>query len=617
MKRILSFILMLILILVFSLNVFATTSGKTNSTNDIVDGGDWAFYIYRVDSKDSSEYNEKVRMELSQCDKNSNVSIVSESSSEVDFDNFISTCKNNYNAKHKVLIIVGKGEGVYGISLGDGKYLSLNEIRQGLSMNFETSKNSPPPLDIVMFDASLMSSVETGVMLKNYTKNLIAAESLMYDVNGFYLNLFTEFYKNTKVSINNLCKLILDIYARCVDDHLSRGEIITSNLVHSDVDKLYDVYESYKALAKNILKKMSSNNLMISHVSSIAKIALPLGETVDEYKHNLIDCFDFMTKLKKYFPVECSNVVKNLDGSIIYKVESPFMQVTYGVSIYYPMNTFVGFESLNNDYLTNIANSDFINGLYSFKINGFIDKELKTKLKKNGVNNIKDIDFNAVNDFVKIIPKASSHGLIDYKLTLTKKIKEVMQSAELLVFKREEEGFEYYNRDNYLTLDSSQNIHVSYGGNWKLFNGVPLKLDMLSDNDKFTEYSCAVLINDIPKQLYIVQEKGATKIVGVNEKLDRSNVFGTVVTQLKEGDKLTLVKNKLGKTVGTSSLEYSESFTYKSDIRVTTKILPDGDYSCCVVLEDLKGNLTQGAKMLFTVRDGKLEKVISENSLVS
>ncbi|MBR1457935.1 MAG: peptidase C11, partial [Oscillospiraceae bacterium] len=121
---------------------------------------------------------------------------------------FIQYCAKNFPANRNELILWDHGGGSVSGYGYDEKYkdkgsMSLAGVRVAL-------RNGGVTFDFVGFDACLMATAETALMLNDYADYLIASEETEPGIGWYYTNWVSKFSDNTSMPTVELGKLIVD-----------------------------------------------------------------------------------------------------------------------------------------------------------------------------------------------------------------------------------------------------------------------------------------------------------------------------------------------------------------------------------------------------------------------
>lgn len=592
--------IILSLIMIFMVGIIPTVASNNN----------WSIYAYFADSDESITYNGGVLNGMKEVNLPSNISFIYDTSLSVSFDKFLENCKKDSKEDKKILFILGSGEGVYGIKIDEGKNLSLNDIRESLTRHF---KADTPAFELVVTDASLMATAEMGETLSGFAKYLVAHEGYAYEADGYHAAWLKDFAGNTNISAVELGKLICDKYFAVVSNDIMFDKIINTNISLLDVSELKKSYDQYKELIKSILVKLPTDNIFLSKVSKEAKVTVEVGETIGDKKKNLVDYFDFAERLKKYFPIITNKIKASLQKAVIYTKTTPLVMNTHGVSVFWPMNGFYGFTKELDDYYK-LANDVCVESLFTYKYNGTIDDKLMSKLSKFGIKKIKDLNFDAAGDFIdqKIEYKNDS---LRYKVTLEKELKEVAQDVKFCLMRRYDGAMYLFNELSFSDFDSNNNITVDYNGNWVKMNDVPLFTVALNDTYEYTKYTTPLVINDEYEYYYFSYDGTILKDIGFDMTYKRSDVFGGVTKLLDSGDKVSVLYNVSDPISSVAKKQNASTFTYNDNYKIESGVLPDGEYTCFLTFEDMRGEKHIGDELYFSINGRKLSGVISRKDL--
>ena len=121
---------------------------------------------------------------------------------------FIKYCKDNFPADRNELILWDHGGGsVTGYGYDEKNKRSGSMSLSGIS---KALKDGGVTFDFVGFDACLMATAETALMLDSYADYMIASEETEPGIGWYYTNWLTKFGANTSMSTVEVGKLIVD-----------------------------------------------------------------------------------------------------------------------------------------------------------------------------------------------------------------------------------------------------------------------------------------------------------------------------------------------------------------------------------------------------------------------
>jgi len=237
---------------------------------------------------------------------------------------FIQYCNKNFPANRNQLIFWDHGGGsISGYGYDEKNKASgsmdLAEINQAL-------KKAGVTFDFIGFDACLMATLETALMLSPYADYLIASEETEPGVGWYYTDWLTELGKNTSMSTLDIGKNIVDDFvetcaAKC------RGQKTTLSVV--DLAELeMTVPEELKAFSKSASELIKDNEY----------------QTVSDARFNTrefaastaIDQVDLVHLAKNMGTDEGEELAEALLSAVKYNRTSSNMTNAYGLSIYFP-----------------------------------------------------------------------------------------------------------------------------------------------------------------------------------------------------------------------------------------------------------------------------------------
>ncbi len=249
------------------------------------------------------------------------------SSSMTDPDNlkeFIKWCAKKYPANRNMLIFWDHGGGSLSGYGYDEKYrssgsMNLAEINQAL-------KGAKVTFDFIGFDACLMATLETALMLTPYADYLIASEETEPGVGWYYTDWLTELGKNTSMPTIEIGKNIVDDFVdtcavKC------KGQKTTLSVV--DLAELeMTVPKEFKAFSRAASELIQDNKY----------------QTVSDARYNTrefaqssaIDQVDLAHLAQNMGTDEGKELAEVLLNAVKYNRTSSNMTNAYGLSIYFP-----------------------------------------------------------------------------------------------------------------------------------------------------------------------------------------------------------------------------------------------------------------------------------------
>ena len=237
---------------------------------------------------------------------------------------FIKYCTKNFPADRQMLIFWDHGGGSVSGYGYDEKNSSLGSM--GLSGIDTALKNAGTKFDVVGFDACLMATLETGLMLNDYADFMLASEETEPGIGWYYTKWVTALSKNTSISTLDLGKQVIDDF---VDECNRRcaGQKTTLSLV--DLAEL-------SATAPKSLKDFASSTSKLLSGSDYKQVSDARSATREFASSSKIDQVDLVNLCDKLGTKESKALAEALLSAVKYNKTSSSMSNAYGLSIYFP-----------------------------------------------------------------------------------------------------------------------------------------------------------------------------------------------------------------------------------------------------------------------------------------
>ena len=237
---------------------------------------------------------------------------------------FIQWCALRYPANRNELILWDHGGGSVSGFGYDEKYprsgsMSLAGVNEAL-------KNSGITFDFIGFDACLMATLETGLMLDNYADYMIASEETEPGIGWYYTNWLNKLSANPGMPTVEVGKNIVDDFvSTCASQ--TRGQSATLSVVD-----LAELTKSVPAPLKRFSKSLTG---MIKE-NEYQQISTARNGTREFARSSVIDQIDLVHFAKRLGTKEGDALAKALQKSVKYNRTSANMSDAYGLSIYFP-----------------------------------------------------------------------------------------------------------------------------------------------------------------------------------------------------------------------------------------------------------------------------------------
>ncbi len=295
--------------------------------------------------------------------RNGQLTLLGEDGSKVMTDpntllGFIGYCKQTFPANRNMLILWDHGGGSltgYGYDeksarSGSMNLAAINQVLQAADMKF----------DFVGFDACLMATLETGLMLEPYADYMIASEETEPGVGWYYTNWLKALDKNTSLSTLELGKMIVDEFVTECSSKC-RGQATTLSVV--DLAELgHTVPSKLSAFASGTSQLLQGQQYQ---VVSDARSA-----TREFAASNKIDQVDLAHLAYNMDTKESKALATALLGAVKYNRTSDAMTNAYGLSIYFPYKSANKVNSAVSTYQAIGMDSDYARVIQQFAAMG-------------------------------------------------------------------------------------------------------------------------------------------------------------------------------------------------------------------------------------------------------
>ena len=190
-------------------------------------------------------------------------------------------------------------------------------------------KDGGVKFDFVGFDACLMATAETALMLDSYADYLIASEETEPGIGWYYTRWLNSFASNTSMATVDVGKIIVDDFVteckkRCNGQKTTLSVIDLAEFAHTIPSNLSN-------FAKSISKELSNDNYQ--------KISDARAGTREFATNNRIDQVDLVDLANRVGTDEAKKLSTAIQSAVKYNRTSTNMSNCFGVSIYFPYRT--------------------------------------------------------------------------------------------------------------------------------------------------------------------------------------------------------------------------------------------------------------------------------------
>lgn len=250
---------------------------------------------------------------------------------------FIRYCETEYPADRYMLVLWDHGGGSL-TGYGYDQYyprdsMTLHELGTAL-------KEAGCAFDLVGFDACLMGTLETGIVLEPYSDYMIASEEVEPGIGWYYTGWITALSENSSIPTTDLGKRLLDDYVTQVKAQTSGSQATLS---------LVDLAE-FKGTVPPALAAFStaSTELIDSdRFQAVSDARAGAKEFASSSEIDQIDLVHFAVNLETDEGDAMADVLR---GCIKYNRTTTNITNANGVAIYFPYGTFSRLNSMLKTY---------------------------------------------------------------------------------------------------------------------------------------------------------------------------------------------------------------------------------------------------------------------------
>lgn len=530
---------------------------------------------------------------------------------------FIKYCTANFPANRRELILWDHGGGSVSGYGYDEKYSGKGSMN--LAGINKALKNSGTTFDFIGFDACLMATAETALMLDNYADYLIASEETEPGIGWYYTSWLSKFAKNTSMKT-------LDIGKNIVDDFVSEcgrkcsGQKTTLSVI--DLAEFSNtVPEKLAAFSRSVTAKINNNDYK--------EVSNARYNTREFAQSSKIDQVDLVHLAENMSTNEGRTLGNALREAVKYNRTSSNMTNAYGVSIYFPYKRTsyvdkacsayndIGLSSEYSECIRKFASletsgqiaaggssspigsifgfggssgssgsSDIIGGLLSSFLGG---RSTIDGLDGSNTDYMRDIDENSVSDYLASNYFDASNLVWEqnngeYTMSLPETQWEMVHALDKNMFYDDGEGFVDLGIDNTFSFDDNGDLIADTDRNWVAVNGQPVAYyhtDSVKNADgSYTDMGYVpAMLNGSRVNLILVFEGKNAYIAGAdaNYANGETDTAAKSLTELQQGDKLDFICDFY-----TYDMQYKDSYylgeqmTVGDDMRITNADVGSG-----------------------------------------
>ncbi len=500
----------------------------------------------------------------------------------------------NYPAEHYISVIWNHGGGPVGGVAYDSKdnynSLSLKELTSALSGLSEK-------LDIIGFDASLMSNLETAASISLYADYMVASEDLIPMSGWDYKGLFEYISENPSAPAAEVGKVICDgVMAIATESDFV-------SMAVTDLSKETMLSLAFDGMAKNMSDSAEDLPSLRNMMSELNNIKYLGGNSLWEGYSNLVDIGEFANVVSAQMGKMALNINNAIDSMVVYKSTSDYHSGLCGLSIYYPYHKST---SELSRYKSMCTSSSYMQ---------FIEKTCASAVIPERSYNYEDtLSWQEYSELVgNSTFTASTDATGQYILSVSNP--EIITRAEVNFYHYDEERMTYLNlgRDYNVSYDAANGQYTyEFSGRLPQLNGSPVAMYLVSKSELYDIYSIPVIYNGAMSNLRVMKSKqgedaGEYKILGRWKGIGRySGMAYRKYTGIESGDTIIPIYEVYGDDTG----KYVEGDIIRvgfGGIKISDKVMADGEYIVSYFVEDVFDEIYESNPGNLTAEDGKVK----------
>lgn len=284
---------------------------------------------------------------------------------------FLNWGVKNYSADHYGLVVYGAGGGAM-IGAGyDERYdsvLSLEDVSYSLSLTGEQ-------FDMVCFDSSFMSSIETAAALAPHAKYMVASEDIIAPEGIDYRAFANRLIENPSISLADLGKAVCDdYYIKCEKN----GKENIATMAVCDLSRVSELTQAFHGMAGMMLVSTDDLSYCSSLMQKLERIETIGAKTSYEGYTDMTDLKNMAETIQMDMGATADVLIRAIDETVLYSVIGKRHSYAKGLGVYYPFSgtresiekyctvfpshnylTFARKISINADTLLDISEEDY------------------------------------------------------------------------------------------------------------------------------------------------------------------------------------------------------------------------------------------------------------------
>ena len=411
---------------------------------------------------------------------------------------FLSFCIREHPAKHTALVLWDHGGGTLGGVAYDKNYrddsISLPELSEALGKALTREDGTVGKLDLIGFDACLMSTLDTFTACAPYAGYMIGSQQLEPVCGWNYRGLCEALSGAENVSVEMLGKAVCDaFYEGCAEIGLEKA----ATLALVDLGKANGLVTSYEETIRSCFDASLLSDESMASVRRSADSAENYG--VNGKAVGYTDMIDMLEFLSEEAGVDTSTLRDAISEAVIYQVTGDRSAGSCGISCYYPLD-----QSLRSviQYENVSGLSGDIALFYRYLLNPEVSEEVTAYARRRGIGDDSILSERyqiAAEDLRVVVPEDPKEDIVlsvePEKAAKMAGFKTAVSTVRSLPGKEKVSVTE--NGERICSLEDYENGEFRFDRNLKLafLGDIELPTYISSVDDKFIRYYSPVVID--------------------------------------------------------------------------------------------------------------------------
>lgn len=508
---------------------------------------------------------------------------------------FFKRSMESYPADHYIGVIWDHGAGPLGGAAFDSNYsydsLTLKEISSALG-----GLNSK--LDMIGFDAGLMSNIETASALSLYTDYLVASEDIMPMSGWDYGKLFGFLSENPGASMPEVGKVICDGVA----EKASEQERDMISMAVCDLSKASTLSLMFEGLGGMMDSSLNDLGEAKQVAEAIKNMEFMGGNSPWEGYSNLVDLAELVDKAGAGMSDIHENIKAVMDEVVVYRCMSAYHSGAGGLAVYYP-------EKRTPEKVAEYRDICMSNSYMAY-----IEKtSLNMDIENRQFTPEDCAVWQPYNDLAyENVMTAAPDMTGKYMLSATHPEVLTFAAVNFYMYDKNNAGYLYLGSDYNTEYDEKEGVYsYEFSGRLPMLNSTPVSMYRVSSGAEYDMYSIPVVYEGSLCNIRVIKSKSEDnaeyRIIGLWRGVDPySGMAQREYKKLSTGDVIIPIYRVYGKDES-SYIEGSKIRIGFGGAKITEKPLKDGDYIVSYTAEDIFGEEYECATNNLEITNGSIK----------